>query len=380
MRAGPGRHADGVTVRRLLADAAEAIAAIGAGNPRLEAELLLARALGHPRVFLMTHPEHEPPADARARFAALLDRRRASEPLQYVLGDAAFRHLMLHVRPGVLIPRAETEVLVDHAWGALRRWRARHADVREPGARIAEPTQAGLQGAASREQSGPATARRSGPAPAERPGPAPAGKPGPTPAGRSGSARPWVIDVGVGSGAILLALMQEALAQAHGAAHPSSAVASEPWFRPLGIDISTIPLAVATENADVNILPRPRLVLGDYLGAIRPDAFVAGIVSNPPYIATREMPELPAEIREYEPHEALHAGPDGLGAIRILLDQARPFLTRGAFLCFEIGGLQADDVRRELANRGLLGQSRIHPDLAGRPRVVLIEPEERGRR
>jgi release factor glutamine methyltransferase len=298
----------------------------------------------------MTHPEHEPATEARALFEALLDRRRASEPLQYVLGDAAFRHLTLRVRPGVLIPRAETEVLVDHAWAALQRWHARHAGVWGPGA------------------AGP------------------------------GAARPWVIDVGVGSGAILLALVYEALASTRaqtrggvvpcadrdtGAFRPeadqrSACARAEDrglWFRPIGIDISAIPLAITAVNAEFNSLPRPHLALGDYLGAIRPDAPVAGIVSNPPYIATGEMPELPAEIREFEPHEALHAGPEGLGAIRILLDQARPFLARGAFLCFEIGGLQADAVRRELADRRLLEPSRIHPDLAGRPRVVLIEPD-----
>jgi release factor glutamine methyltransferase len=342
-----------VTARRLLADAAEAIAAIGAGNPRLEAELLLARALERPRVYLMTHPEYEPSPGELARFHAMLDRRRSSEPLQYVLGDAAFRHLTLRVRPGVLIPRAETEVLVDHAWAALQRWRTRHGEI----------------------------ARGGGVA-------------------RGGEmVRPWVIDVGVGSGAIVLAIIYEALAAARGTvdqpgAHAAAGrVEDQPrpdtdpavvdvealWFRPLGIDISPIPLAMTAENADLNRLPRPHLALGDYLATIRtgprPAELVAGIVSNPPYIATTEMSELPAEIREYEPHEALHAGPDGLGAIRILLDQARPFLERGAFLCFEIGGLQADAVRRELVDRGFSDLARIHTDLAGRPRVVLIEAD-----
>ncbi len=331
-----------MTARELLADAAEAIAAIGAGNPRLEAELLLARALGRTRVFLMTHPEHEPSSSEIAHFRTMLDRRCSSEPLQYVLGDAAFRHLTLRVRPGVLIPRAETEILVDHAWAALRRWRARHGQL--GGSGIATRG----EGSAQHDTAGSGAGAWNG-----------------------DDARPWVIDVGVGSGAIILAIVHEALAAA------GSAEAMRPgglWFRPLGIDISAIPLSVTSENAALNALPCPHLALVDFLAAIRPDAPVAGIVSNPPYIATGEMADLPAEIREYEPHEALHAGRDGLGAIRILLDQARPFVELGAFLCFEIGGLQADAVRREVAHRGLLELARIHPDLAGRPRVVLVEP------
>ncbi len=285
-------------IRRLLAEAAEAIGAIGAGNPRFEAELLLAHALDRPRVFLFTHPEYEPSTRERERFEHLLERRLRSEPLQYVLGSAPFRSLTLRVHPGVLIPRSETELLVDHAMGALARWRARHAD----------PC-------------------------------------------------PWVIDVGVGSGAILLGMMHE----------------ERDGFRPLGIDIARPAVELTAENAKTHGLPVPSLLLGDVLTPIDPSAPVAGIVSNPPYVATAEMEELPAEIREYEPHEALHAGRDGLGVIRLLLDQARPFLDRGAWLCFEIGGMQEGPVRDELRDRGLLAHATVFPDLAKRPRVVLIE-------
>jgi release factor glutamine methyltransferase len=301
----------------ILSEASEAIRSIGAGNPRLEAELLLAHAIARPRVFLFTHPEYEPTAGERSRFQALLARRMASEPLQYVLGTADFRHLTLDVDPGVLIPRAETEVLVEHAWGALQRW-----DMRRGGR-----------------------------------GPAP---------GRL----PWVIDVGVGSGAILLALTFEALGLSR---HQRAVSGRDLWFHPLAIDISVRALHLAGRNASRNGLPPPRLLLCDLLQAVDPRAPVAGIVSNPPYVATAEMAELPAEIREYEPHEALHGGADGLAALRDLLDQAIPFVRRGAFLCFEIGATQADAVELAVADRGLAAAARIFPDLAGRPRVVLIE-------
>ena len=295
-----------MTISRLLRDATDAIAAIGAGNPRFEAQLLLAHAIGKPRVFIFTHPEFEPRPEQLADFAALLERRRSHEPLQYVLGTAAFRHLLLRVRPGVLIPRSETEVLVEHAWVALKR-----------------RLQTGIS--------------------------------------------PWLIDVGVGSGAILLAMLDEARREL-------GEQAAREAFRPLGLDISTIPLKLTAENAAHGNLPVPLLALGDLLTAVAPGARVAGIVSNPPYIASSEMADLPAEIREYEPHEALHAGSDGLGLIHPLLDQVAPFLARGAFACLEIGATQGEAVLDAVAARGLGGCARLFPDLAGRPRVLLLDP------
>jgi len=291
-------------IDRWLEDAADSLAALGAGNPHFEAELLLAQALGRPRVFLFTHPEYEPDENERRVLDELLGRRLAGEPLQYVLGNAVFRHLTLRVGPGVLIPRAETEVLAGIALEALR----------------------------ARRQEGPT-----------------AGK-------------PWVVDVGVGSGAILLALMKEA---------------ADLRFHPLGIDASPAALGCTLENAQANGLPRPHLIRGDLLSALSavdPPTPVLAIVSNPPYVSTAEMRALPPEIREHEPATALHGGKDGLDVIRRLLDESLAFVGRGAFLCFEIGAMQEEAVRHELRLRGLLARASVHRDLAGRPRVVLVEP------
>ena len=299
-----------------LSDAARSIAQTGAGNPRFEAELLLAHVLARPRVFLFTHPEHVPTGHEQSRFEELLGRRLAGEPLQYVLGTAAFRDLTLMVEPGVLIPRSETELLVEIAWEALARRKA-----------------AGTTLAPQRVD--------------------------------EAATSPWVIDVGVGSGAILLGLMDEAL----------RAAPREPlWFRPLGIDIAAAPLRLTAENARLNHLPAPQLARGDLLRAVDSEQRVAAIVSNPPYVATDELRDLPREIREHEPVVALHGGPDGLDVLRELLDQALAFIVRGALLCVEIGGTQDVAVRHELAVRGLLDIATIHPDLAGRPRVVLVDP------
>lgn len=312
-------------VDRLIRDAARALAAIRAGNPRFEAELLIAHALRRPRIFLFTHPEYAPTEEERTRFDELLGRRLSGEPLQYVLGTAQFRELTLKVGPGVLIPRSETEVLVEIAWRALLR--------RRPAAEAVAGTAAEAR----------ADAR-----------------------GRAVE-RPWVIDVGVGSGAILLGLVYEA-------AQELMPAPGQCWFRPLGLDVLPAALHLTAENARLNRLALPFLACGDLLSAIDPERSVAAIVSNPPYIASDEMPDLPPEILEHEPPVALHGGPDGLDVIRELLDQALGFVARGTLLCFEIGGDQEEAVGRELDRRGLSAIARIHPDLAGRPRVVCVDP------
>jgi release factor glutamine methyltransferase len=110
-----------------IQDAARALQTIGAGNPRLEAEYLMAHALGVGRIRLWLI-EDPPPMEALARFEALLTRRLGREPLQYVLGTAEFAGLTLEVGPGVFIPRSETEVLVEAVAGRLT-GPARIADV-----------------------------------------------------------------------------------------------------------------------------------------------------------------------------------------------------------------------------------------------------------
>ncbi|MCK4413034.1 MAG: peptide chain release factor N(5)-glutamine methyltransferase [Candidatus Eisenbacteria sp.] len=368
-------------IYHLIAEAARSIKTIGAGNPRFEAELLLAEALGRPRVFLFTHPDARPNAAQRARFDELLGRRLSGEPLQYVLGTADFRHLTLRVGPGVLIPRSETERLVDFVWASLGEWRRRQGAIGGRELAVRSPRLRTRDDGATK---GDASVAEGDASVTEWDSSITEGDTSAT------EGMPWIVDVGIGSGAILLALMDEARREE--AVRPASegGGGSDPdadegrgacWFRPLGIDVSPVALHCTLENAALNNLPRPHLVrshLLSCLSASDPPMPVAAIVSNPPYIATGEMPDLSPEIREHEPPGALDGGADGLAVIRELLDAALAFFMRGTLLAFEIGATQADDVRRELQHRGLLGQATIHPDLAGRPRVVLVEPWREG--
>ncbi|MDQ6778453.1 MAG: peptide chain release factor N(5)-glutamine methyltransferase [Actinomycetota bacterium] len=265
-------------MRRLaepLAEAEERLAAAGAESPRLDAELLLAEILGMSRTELYLNALQPLEPAARTRFEELIGRRVQREPVAYILGRKPFRYLELSVDRRVLIPRPETELLVE----------------------------VGLE----------------------------------LPAGAR------VADVGTGSGAIALALADE---------RPDLAVT--------GIDASADALVLARDNArrlrlDAQFLEGDLLVGGPY------DA----VLANLPYVHDGEA--LPPEIAQYEPPEALFAGPDGLEVIRRLVGMASGAVP---MLALEIGAGQADEVAALLGGAGFSEVERRR-DLAGHERVVV---------
>lgn len=229
---------------------------------------------------------------AVARFDAMVARRLKGEPVQYVVGSWAFRRLELMVDRRVLIPRPETEHVVEVALGL-----------------------------------------------------APA-------------ARPLVaVDLGTGSGAIAISLALELRGDV------------EVW----GTDASTDALAVASANlagAPSRVAPKVRFTHGDWYEALPADLAgrVGLVVANPPYVATSE--ELPVEVLDWEPHDALFAGADGLADLAVILHGAAIWLQPGGVVVCEIGATQADDVRR-LATAGGLVDVEVRADLAGRDRVLV---------
>ncbi|GGE00602.1 [protein release factor]-glutamine N5-methyltransferase [Gemmobacter megaterium] len=160
-----------------------------------------------------------------------------------------------------------------------------------------------------------------------------------------------VLDLGTGSGAILLSLL-----------------ADRPGATGVGADVSPAALAVAQHNAQsLGLLDRARMVLSDWCADITGQFDL--IVSNPPYIALSEMPSLSPEVREHEPHLALTDGGDGLRAYRDIASQACANLRPEGRLLVEIGATQGADVVKILVAAGFVGVA-IHPDLDGRDRVV----------
>jgi release factor glutamine methyltransferase len=161
-----------------------------------------------------------------------------------------------------------------------------------------------------------------------------------------------VLDLGVGSGAIVLAILAE-----------------RPQAKGLGIDVSEDALAVARDNAaQLGLAPRLALLRSDWTAGLDANGFDL-VVSNPPYIATAEIGTLAPEVRDHDPRPALDGGADGLGAYRRLAPEIMRVLKPGGSFAVEIGATQSAAVEALFAAAGA-AEIATHKDLAGRDRVV----------
>jgi release factor glutamine methyltransferase len=285
---------------RTVAEALELALARLRGMPsaRAEAEELVSRLLGVTRSQLLLRRERPLGAALAAQLDQWLARRLAGEPVQYVTGRAAFRGLDLAVDPGVLVPRPETEGLVEWVLAVLReeaqRWK-----------------------------------------------------------------RPRVLDLGTGSGAIALAIASE---------WPAAVVTAS--------DSSPAALATAEANAlALGLGSRVQLVRGDWFGAVGGDEKFEVVVSNPPYVATGEWDLLPAEVRGFEPQQALFSGATGLEALREIVDESPLHLVAGGLLALELAEMRAAEVAGWLEGAHDWSGVKLLDDLAGRPRVLLARRE-----
>ncbi|HKK92763.1 MAG TPA: peptide chain release factor N(5)-glutamine methyltransferase [Longimicrobiales bacterium] len=286
--AGSGVETDRWTVLRLIRWSADYLEGKGIEQGRLDAEHLLAHALDVGRLQLYLQYDRPLVPEELDRFRPLLRRRARREPLQHVIGRTAFRDLELKTDARALVPRPETELLVQ----LVLDW------ARGRGALTA-------------------------------------------------------IDVGTGSGCIALALASEG-----------------PFERVWGIDISADALALARENAEVHD-PDGRVVWREGHGLRNvPEARVDVVVSNPPYIARGEAPELEPEVREFEPEMALYAGDDGREMLHELIRSAPTALVPGGLLALEVGLGQALSIRDTLMAHGGWSDPTVHEDYTGRERFV----------
>jgi len=298
-----------------LAQAVTQLRNEGVDSPRLDSELLLAYVLGVNRAAILAHPNQRLTPKALTRFRDLVDRRARREPLAYIVGHREFHGLDLCLNPHVLIPRPETELLVEHALKLAR----------------------GL------------------------------------------ALRPRIVDVGAGSGAIAVTLavhLPQARIYALDASPEALAVVAEnaerhgvrDRVRCLQGDLLE-PLA-RLETAEDGASTEP-----PWAGQADPawQSQVGLITANLPYVTTNEWRELAPEIREYEPRAALDGGPDGLNLIRRLLDTAGPFLRPGGSLLLEIGASQGEAVTA-LAQASLApAETNLYRDYAGLDRLVVVQ-------
>jgi release factor glutamine methyltransferase len=289
----------GSTVGDRVRAATARLAAAGKDGARLDAEVLLAHVLGLDRVRLITERDRVLTALEEERLAQLLDRRVAGEPVAYLLGEREFWSLPFAVGPSVLVPRPETEGVVEAALDVLARLVA------------ARPVGAPMR----------------------------------------------VVDVGTGSGAIVVALAWEARARG--------------WsgVRFLALDRSRAALDVARGNASRLAGGAAVAFLhGDLLSALRA-ASVDVVVANPPYLSDDDLRAISTEVAR-EPVDALFGGgKDGSQILRGLLADAARVLRPGGSLVTEIGSTQGGTVAALARDLGFV-DVRVLPDLAGLDRVV----------
>jgi release factor glutamine methyltransferase len=259
---------------RLLEEAAIAV-------PRLTAEVLLCYALGRERPYLFAHPEHELSELEWIHYGRYLHERLKGKPTQYITKRQEFFGREFLLTPDVLIPRPETEHVVETAV--------------------------------------PLTGRNQ-----------------------------RVLDVGSGSGILAVTLQLE--------------TGAEVWAS----DLSKAALRVAAKNAR-RLGAAVRLVACDLMSAFADRSFDL-VVSNPPYVPLADLAGLQREVRDFEPHLALFAGPTGLEIYARIVQEAARVLRPGGWLVLELGYKSEAGVRQMLDSRWV--EVQVMPDLAGLPRVL----------
>ncbi|MFB1482483.1 peptide chain release factor N(5)-glutamine methyltransferase [Corallococcus sp. RDP092CA] len=275
------------TIRRVLTWTTQHFEKRQVDAPRLTAEILLAHVLKTGRVRLYVDLDRPLSRDELASFKALIERRMAGEPTSYLTGTKEFYNRAFKVDARVLIPRPETELLVEAVLRAV---------------------------------------------PRDAPG--------------------RVLDVCTGSGCIAI-----------------SVAAERPQATVLATDLSRDACALARENAQaLGVADRVSVLEGDLFAPLPPDATFGVVVSNPPYIDTGDIAGLSAEVRR-EPRLALDGGPDGLAALRRVIQGARRVLEPGGLLALEMGETQGSAVLELLRAAGY-ADARVEKDLERRERMA----------
>lgn len=262
----------------------------GIDSPDTDARLLIAEALDIGRTELMVNGDRAVTPEQVKAIDALAQRRLAREPVARILGRKEFWSLPLDVSEAVLVPRPETETIIEAALDFIVRGGLRMETLR-------------------------------------------------------------ILDIGTGSGALMLALLHE-LEQAHGTA----------------TDLSATALAVARANAErLDLASRCTFVECNIADGV-PGPFDL-IVSNPPYIVQAEIAALDPEVRDYDPKLALDGGGDGLDAYRAIARDAPRLLAPGGRLIVELGAGQGPAVSALFVDAGLKVTG-VRDDLAGIPRAL----------
>ncbi|HEY6331047.1 MAG TPA: peptide chain release factor N(5)-glutamine methyltransferase [Blastocatellia bacterium] len=309
-----------MTIDQAISEAAALLPGVDETEKRRTARLLLGHVLGVDRAGLIVRAHDSIQIDQHDQYFVLVSRRVSGEPLQYITGHQEFFGLDFVVNPAVLIPRPETEFLVEEVLAL-----------------------AGRVGRNACAQTGESTA------------PSAFGSPE-TVADRGKNLT--IIDIGTGSGCIAVALATR-IADA----------------RIIATDLSGEALDTASLNAEKNrVGDRIEFVEGDLcdpLASLGLERSVDVIACNPPYVGMIDAPGLQKEVRDHEPATALYGGAQGLSFYGRLLAQAPSYLKPGGYLVCEIGYGQSD-VIAVMAGSNDLELVKTTPDLQGIPRILTM--------
>jgi release factor glutamine methyltransferase len=268
-------------------------------SPRTTAELFLAHVLNLRRIDLYLRHDQPLNGEELGRFKALVQRRVRREPVAYIMGIKDFWSLELVVTPHTLIPRPETECLVEAGLACI-------SEILSP-----EQNQRRLK----------------------------------------------ILDLGTGTGAIILAVASE-----------------KPGHIFIAVDKSVEALKAAVLNAEKNGLENQiHFLAGDWLSAFRAEPIFDLILSNPPYIPTQSIPLLQPEIFQYEPRLSLDGGPDGLDCLGRITTSALKLLKPGGYLIMEMGHDQKAGMEKLAAEAGGYDSVDIFKDYGGSHRVVKMQ-------
>ncbi len=277
-----------MTIADLLNISTTRLSDAGVADPRREAASLLALAIAKPSTFLIAHPEYELTNDEATLFKGYIERRANREPFQYIARRQEFYGLDFEVTPDVLIPRPETEILVEAAINELNKLN-----------------------------------------------------------------EPRLCEIGVGSGCISV-----------------STLANVPSTTAVATDISAAAIKVASWNAERhNVADRLTIIEGDLFEGV--DEMFDMIVTNPPYVPDGDLINMQKEVRDFEPHNALFAGTDGLDIVRRIISEAPDHLNPGGLLLIEIG-LGQSEILRELVDQTTWSKPEFIPDLQGIERILKV--------
>jgi release factor glutamine methyltransferase len=325
----------------------------GLSSPRLDAEVLLSHCLGKTRVGLYLSFEQPLVDQELAEYRELIKRRLSGEPVAYLVGQREFFSLPLHVTPAVLIPRPETELLVEEALRLLSgaKDQASQPEPREVVADVEpEPMQtAAVPGVAVTVQYDPEPTEAEA-VPAESDVLKSVAQPGEPAATAVSLESQSVVDVGTGSGAIALAIKHE-----------------RPSVRMIAIDRSPAALEVARGNA-ASLNLAIEFLEGDLLSPLPAEISPDLLLANLPYIPTADLAGLAKDVQS-EPRLALDGGADGLLLIDRLVTTAARRLKPGAAILLEVGAGQAPAVEKLLLQAGFVDVHSLR-DLAGIERIV----------